>query len=122
MRPESIETKLRSVGQQDDEKIDLGETALLLAALDRPKVEINPYREQLQKIVVDVQNIIPVGAAHNITRRAEALAKIIGNDMGYCGDTLTYDDPQNANFMRIIDRRKGLPIGLAIIYLSVAQK
>ena len=122
MRPERIETKLRSAGQQDDEKIDLGETALLLAALDRPKVKITPYREHLQKIAEDVQHFIPVGAAHNITRRAEALAKVIGNDMGYCGDTLTYNDPQNANFMRIIDRRKGLPVGLAIIYLSIAQK
>ncbi|MEE2955509.1 MAG: transglutaminase-like domain-containing protein [Pseudomonadota bacterium] len=122
MGPERIKTKLRFVGQQKDEKIDLAETALLLAALDLPKVKIIPYRKHLQKMVGDVQNSIPSGAIHDTTLRAETLAKVIGNEMGYCGDTLTYNDPQNANFMRIIDRRKGLPVGLAIIYLSVAQK
>jgi regulator of sirC expression with transglutaminase-like and TPR domain len=41
--------------------------------------------------------------------------------MGYAGDTLTYEDPQNANLMRVIDRRKGLPVALGILYLHAAR-
>ena len=40
---------------------------------------------------------------------------------GYSGDELTYDDLQNANLMRVIDRRKGLPVALGILYLGAAR-
>jgi regulator of sirC expression with transglutaminase-like and TPR domain len=34
---------------------------------------------------------------------------------------LTYDDLQNANLMRVVDRRKGLPVALGILYLHAAR-
>jgi regulator of sirC expression with transglutaminase-like and TPR domain len=34
---------------------------------------------------------------------------------------LTYDDLQNANLMRVIDRRKGLPVALGILYLHAGR-
>ena len=37
------------------------------------------------------------------------------------GDSETYDDMQNANLMRVIDRRKGLPVALGILYIHVAR-
>ena len=40
---------------------------------------------------------------------------------GYHGDTLTYDDIQNANLMRVIDRKKGLPVALGILFLQAAR-
>ncbi len=39
----------------------------------------------------------------------------------YQGDAETYDDMQNANLMRVIDRRKGLPVALGILYIHVAR-
>lgn len=47
---------------------------------------------------------------------------MIASEHGYRGDDLTYDDPQNANLMRVIDRRKGLPVALGIIYISAGRK
>ena len=46
---------------------------------------------------------------------------MILGDYGYEGDTLTYEDLQNANLMRVIDRRKGLPVALGILYLHAAR-
>ena len=40
---------------------------------------------------------------------------------GYDGDRLTYDDPQNANLMTVIDRRRGLPVSLGILYIHAAR-
>ena len=53
--------------------------------------------------------------------RARALNEIILLKYGYCGDELTYDDLQNANLMRVIDRRKGLPVVLGILFIDVAR-
>ncbi|MGA8400624.1 MAG: transglutaminase-like domain-containing protein, partial [Stellaceae bacterium] len=52
---------------------------------------------------------------------ANALNEIMILKHGYTGDELTYDDLQNANLMRVIDRRRGLPVALGILYLDVAR-
>ena len=41
--------------------------------------------------------------------------------MAIAGDELTYDDLQNANLIRVIDRRKGLPVALGILYIHAAR-
>ena len=53
--------------------------------------------------------------------KAAALTAVIAGAEGYCGDDETYDDLQNANLISVIDRRRGLPVALGIIYLQVAR-
>ena len=53
--------------------------------------------------------------------RAVALARVLFDRHGYGGDRLTYDDLQNANLMRVIDRRKGLPVALGILMIHAAR-
>jgi len=119
--PDEITDALRATGARDDAAIDLAETALLLAALDRPAGALGPYREHLAALARDVGAAVPPGAARNVARQARALAEVIAGRHRYAGDTLTYDDPQNANLMRVIDRRKGLPVALAILYIQAAR-
>ena len=45
----------------------------------------------------------------------------ISGDFRYRGDEETYDDLDNANLMRVIERRKGLPVALGILYLYAAR-
>jgi regulator of sirC expression with transglutaminase-like and TPR domain len=52
---------------------------------------------------------------------AGELTGVIADRYGYRGDTLTYEDLQNANLMRVIDRRKGLPVALGILYIHAAR-
>jgi regulator of sirC expression with transglutaminase-like and TPR domain len=40
---------------------------------------------------------------------------------GYQGDRESYNDLQNANLMRVIDRRKGLPVALAILFVHAGR-
>jgi regulator of sirC expression with transglutaminase-like and TPR domain len=52
---------------------------------------------------------------------AEALAEVIARSYAYRGDAESYDDLQNADLVRVIERRKGLPVALSILYLHVAR-
>ena len=113
---------LREIGEKGDDEFEIGEAALLLAALDRHRTEINPYLEHLYALANKVRGIVGDDADHSLTIRTGALAKIIATEEGYTGDINTYENPQNANLMDVIDRRKGLPVGLAIIYLDAAHK
>ena len=97
----------------------IGEAALALAALDRPQVGLARYREHLQALASDVA--AAAAGAEATADRAEALSSVVSRDYGYRGDSLTYDDLQNANLMRVIDRRKGLPVALGILYVHAAR-
>ena len=51
-----LEDALRAIGEGPDESIALGEAALLLAALDRPGVDLAHYRDQLAALAAEVES------------------------------------------------------------------
>jgi regulator of sirC expression with transglutaminase-like and TPR domain len=99
--------------------LPIAEAALALASFERPRVGLARYRQHLAAIARDVGR--HADAAGDLADRARALNEIILLKHGYSGDELTYDDVQNANLMRVIDRRKGLPVALGILYLHAAR-
>jgi regulator of sirC expression with transglutaminase-like and TPR domain len=110
---------LRAVGALQTPVLPIAEAALALASFDRPRVALARYRRHLEAIADDVGRRAP--EASGLEARATALNEIILLKHGYSGDELTYDDLQNANLMRVIDRRKGLPVALGILYLGAAR-
>jgi regulator of sirC expression with transglutaminase-like and TPR domain len=97
----------------------IAEAALALASFERPRVDRAPYRDHLQAIARDVG--LHRDAAGDLAARARALSEIILLKHGYSGDRLAYDDLQNANLMSVIDRRKGLPVALGILYIDAGR-
>ena len=103
------ETGLRRIGEYREEPFDIGEAALLLGSFDRPGVPLERYRAHFDELAE---------AAGSPGRLAAAL----GGEFGYTGDRATYDDLQNANLLRVIDRRRGLPVALGILYMAVGRR
>jgi regulator of sirC expression with transglutaminase-like and TPR domain len=56
-----------------------------------------------------------------VSGRIAALNAALFERNGYEGDAATYDDLDNANLIRVIDRRRGLPVALGILYLHAAR-
>ncbi len=111
------------LGGLADDDIDLAEAALALAALERPRVSLEPYRRHLVKVAEEVG--VYAAAARlerDVKGRAEALAHIIGRRYGYGCDPETYDELEAANLMRVIDNRRGLPVVLGILYIHIARR
>jgi len=117
--PEECARYLRELAANPSPALPIGEAALALASFDRPRVSLARYRQHLVTLARDVGR--HAGAAADLPARAAALNEIILLKHGYSGDELTYDDLQNANLMRVIDRRKGLPVALGILYLHAAR-
>jgi regulator of sirC expression with transglutaminase-like and TPR domain len=109
---------LREVGAAPGPVLPIAEAALALASFDRPRVALARYRRHLHTIAQDVARR---AAGADLQARANVLNEIILLKHGYSGDELTYDDLQNANLMRVIDRRQGLPVALGILYLDAAR-
>jgi regulator of sirC expression with transglutaminase-like and TPR domain len=113
---------LRRVGQTADEEIDLGEAALALALLDRPGADLTPYRLHLAELGRDLATAMePFGLMPSLADRIEALRRVLVDQHGYAGDSETYTDLQNANLIRVIDRRRGLPVALGILIMVAAR-
>ena len=111
---------LRRVGQQSDEEIDLAEAALALGALEVPGAVLADYRRHLADIAHDLaERVSP--EADGLEARIAWLREVIVERHGYSGDHDTYDDLQNANLLRVIDRRRGLPVALGILFLHAAR-
>ena len=117
--PESCARFLRALGNSGTQILPIAEAALALASFERPRVDLDRYREHLRLIARDVGR--HPAAAGDLAGRARALNEIILLKYGYAGDELTYDDLQNANLMRVVDRRKGLPVVLGILYIHAAR-
>lgn len=111
---------LTEVGALPDEDIDVADTALVLGALDRPNAPLERYRRHLAAIAGDIAESADAGS-DGLAARIAALNAVIIDRHGYTGDTETYDDLQNANLLRVIDRRKGLPVAIGILYLHAAR-
>jgi regulator of sirC expression with transglutaminase-like and TPR domain len=117
---------LTAVGALADSDIDIAEAGLALAALDRQRTGPETYHEHLAAISAEMKTVA-AGADCNaegdpgLFARAATLAKVLASTFSYQGDRVTYDDLQNANLMRVIDRRKGLPVALAILYIHAAR-
>lgn len=118
-RDDAMETLARIAGQEDGE-IDLAEGALALAALGRPRVPLDRYRDHLAELAETVRANLPGGGA-DLAASIAALNDAMFDRNGYRGDTESYDDLQNANLMRVIDRRRGLPVALSILYLHAGR-
>lgn len=116
---------LQSLGEIPDHEIPLAETALLLSASYDSGIDLSRYRAHLDKIVEEVgvrfKALLKAGADDSAETRLAALKHIISDQYKYEGDKDNYDDLQNADLVRVIDRRKGLPIALAIITLHAAH-
>lgn len=108
------------LGLLDDEAIMLDAAALELAALDHPGVDLDDYVETLAEMTE--RALAAAAAARLPADQAAVLARVIGTEFGFCGDARTYDDPANADMIRVIDRRRGLPVALAILYVAVARR
>ncbi len=110
---------LKAVGAQPDEAIDLAGTALILGALDLPDVPLEPYREHLARLATDMGAV--AAAEDRLEDRVECLNTVLFKRHGYAGDAETYDDADNANLLRVIDRHAGLPVSLGILYIHAAR-
>jgi regulator of sirC expression with transglutaminase-like and TPR domain len=115
----ACESFLRRIGESPDRPLPIAEAALALAALDRPRVPLARYLHHLTLLARDTADLARRGAG--LGGRIEALNDVILGKFGYEGDTLNYDDLQNANLMRVIDRRRGLPVALGILFIHTAR-
>lgn len=111
---ERVHARLRLLCE-DGERLDIAEAALLLSAARRELSDFDSYRGLLTLLVDNARARLARAPLR------EAVSGAVAEDFGFTGDSTTYDDLQNADFARVLERRKGLPVALGIVYIHVAR-
>ena len=111
---------ITALGLMDEEDIELDLAALTLSALDHTGTDLKPYIDLLSQIgtaVAEAGKGAQTGEA-----QSEALAHVFAETFGFAGDAETYDAPLNADLIRVLDRRRGLPVSLSLLYVAAARR
>jgi regulator of sirC expression with transglutaminase-like and TPR domain len=110
---------LKRLGQSGEGPHDVARAALMLAALDHPGRSLAPYLAHLTEIEEAMRAQAEMFL--RVDDGARALVELLVGRLSYDGDRMEYDDPRNADMMAVIDRRRGLPVALGILYLHAAR-
>lgn len=104
----------------DDERIDLLRAALTFARIEYPQLDPAPYMHQIEELSRRVESRIddPGDPAQCIA----ALNFVLFDEEMFRGNTADYYSPRNSFINDVLDRRLGIPITLALLYMEVGRR
>lgn len=100
--------------------VPLAEAALAIAAEEYPALEPPRYLAQLQSLAGEVEGHL--AARRDAASVLRALKTVLAQEQGFRGNDDAYYDPRNSFLNEVLERRLGIPITLAVVYIEVAAR
>jgi regulator of sirC expression with transglutaminase-like and TPR domain len=109
------------VADLPEHEIDLAEAALLLAREEYPDLDVEAYRVRLDRLAEGARPRLaePNGNPFAVI---DALNTYLFHGLGFSGNRDDYFDPRNSYLNDVLDRRRGIPITLSIVYMEIAAR
>lgn len=120
-RPEVIEAFAALVRPQvDDDRIDLLRAALTFARFEYPQLDPEVYVKRIHELAARVAARIP--ETGDPSQSIAALNQVLFREEKFRGNSSDYYDPRNSFLNDVLDRRLGIPITLALVYMEVGRR
>jgi regulator of sirC expression with transglutaminase-like and TPR domain len=103
-----------------EERLDLVRAALAIASSDYPNLDAADYLSRIDRLAMEVAE--RVGGERDVYRSIAGLNEILFRCHGYRGNRAEYFDPKNSFLNEVMERKKGIPIILSVLYMEVAQR
>jgi len=114
-----LESFAEAVGREDG-RIDLAQACLMIAQDAYPELEVERYLGEIERMALRLRARMPQSTAAE--ERINALNEFLFDDLGYRGNADDYYDPRNSYLNDVIDRKTGIPITLAVVYMEVGRR
>ncbi len=105
---------------------DLATPALVIARLECPQLDPGPYLAQLDDMGAAARERLMANGCLQDSRRSEGAVDVLNayvfDEQGFTGNRNRYDDPSNSFLSEVLERRTGIPITLALVYMEVARR
>jgi regulator of sirC expression with transglutaminase-like and TPR domain len=100
----------------------IGAAALRMARLEYAALDPDPYLRQLDEMATAVRQRTPATRRASPEIRLAILTDYLYGQLGFSGDREHYEDPRNSFLNVVLERRSGIPITLAVVFLEVASR
>lgn len=114
-----ISERFHALARAPEGQIGLAEGALVLAAEVRPEVDVALGVETVTELAERTRPL--VDAAGTPSGEVAALNHVLFELERFRGNHEQYDDPRNSFLDAVLERRRGLPITLSVLYVEVAR-
>ncbi len=110
----------RSFARQIDRCVDPLEAAIALDEAFHPDLDSSDTRAEVDSLAGELAPRIR--DAYDAATRLERLGEFLGQEAGFRGERRGYEDADNSFVHRVLETRRGLPITLSAVYVSVALR
>jgi regulator of sirC expression with transglutaminase-like and TPR domain len=106
--------------EREDGSIELARACLQIAEDAYPGLDVDGYVGEIERFAKRLRTRLAPGTSTE--DRIIALNEFLFGDLGFSGNADNYYDPRNSYLNEVIDRRKGIPITLAVLYLEIGRR
>lgn len=110
---------------------DLALAALMMARVEYPRLDARPYIAELDMLAGEAARRLaaaepPADTPPHVDpaayARVTALSDYLFKEQRFAGNVARYEDPRNSFLNEVLERRTGIPITLAVVYMEVARR
>lgn len=116
-REDVVELFSDLVSRADDD-ICLPAAALAVARIAYPDLDMDRWLDEMEGLREDARAAV---SRRGRGKALEAVFEVLFQEHGFDGDRQNYYDPRNSFLNDVLDRKKGIPITLAIVALEAAN-
>jgi regulator of sirC expression with transglutaminase-like and TPR domain len=105
-----------------EEPVDLARAALVIARLEQPTLDEAETLRTLDRMGDAAAARMASLPSAPLPARLAEFSRFLYRDEGFTGNRDHYDDYRNSLLNVVIERRTGIPISLALVYIHVARR
>jgi regulator of sirC expression with transglutaminase-like and TPR domain len=115
-----LATELAPLLAADD--VDLARAALVVAKIEYPKLDPQQTLDRLDDLGERARRRLSALRDASILTRIESLNRLLFDEERFEGNRRHYGDFRNSLLNVVLERRTGIPISLALVYIEVARR
>ena len=96
--------------------------ALAIARVEYPGLDPAPYVQHLERLGEGAAARLERCAGGRVEDRIAAVNAYMYEELAFSGNSDQYEDPRNSFLNEVIDRRLGIPISLAVVYMEIGRR
>jgi regulator of sirC expression with transglutaminase-like and TPR domain len=102
------------------EPIPLARGALLIAKEEYPELDVDQYLARIADLAREAAPHVNAGA--DTVEKIQLLSDFLFGQKGFDGNRDQFADPRNSFLNEVLERRRGIPISLSVIYIEVGRQ
>jgi len=112
--------RLGEIMESKESEIDLERSVFAVALSGYPELDPRPYAELLDLFAFELNSRIDLEApAEEIL---SMFGKYVAQEKRFSVNTESFHDPDNNYFNKVLERRKGLPVSVSLVYLFLGTR